>query len=726
APGGAPILADSEILPVTCFGETNGQITVDVNGGVAPYQFQWSTGSTVSLLSNLSAGDYTFTATGANGCFTTVQFSVAEPALLSLSALLDSTSCTSNTGNITATPQGGALPYIYLWSSGQNTAVVNGLLPGDYTLTVTDSNGCTTADTYSVLPGGTPELTNSMVTPVTCFGGSNGEINIVAAGGLMPYQFSWSIGSGGNTLNNLPAGTYDLTLTDANTCSLTTTFIVETPASIETGLTAVSDTCGQSTGSIAVNTNGGIAPYTFLWSDGQTTENLIDLSAGTLQLTVTDANGCTILQSAEVFSIDILPAFTLSGDTITCAQPVVQGAPNPAPQNWVFQWQAPDGNLLSGAVQNLSLPGQYSVTAINNFGCTVVHFLDIPVDTLTPQAIAAAKELFVPCDQSVVILDGSGSSASSSIVAHWYQENNGQLVWDTISILAQTNLAGTFILQITDTKNGCMDYDTVQVTVAEPIAGVMIDLDLISCFGLENGAIRAETVLGGTAPYLYALGNQAFSPTFEFTGLSAGTYTLSVQDANGCDWQSAALLIGEPAPLSLDLTVSDTRIDLGESVLLQAQVQPPGAVLSQVYWSPPEYFSLPDSLTETAQPTESTLFQIEVEDNNGCITSDTVRVTVRKEDIYVPNIFQPGSLDNDAFTVFAGSDILQVQLFRVYDRWGEHLFENRHFPPNDPAQGWDGGFRGKTVAPGVYIFYLVVEMADGRTIEITGNVTVVQ
>jgi gliding motility-associated-like protein len=167
-------------------------------------------------------------------------------------------------------------------------------------------------------------------------------------------------------------------------------------------------------------------------------------------------------------------------------------------------------------------------------------------------------------------------------------------------------------------------------------------------------------------------------------------------------------------------------VDQGDAVVLQAQVQPTGTMLSQIRWSPPNYFSLPVSLTETVKVLETTLFQLEIEDPNGCSASDTIRVQVRRDAIYVPNIFHPGSQDNDQFTVFGAADIQEVTLMRVYDRWGSLLFEKRHFPPNDPSQGWDGNYRGQAMPPGVYIYYLELVTVEGRALELKGNVTVLR
>jgi hypothetical protein len=726
APGGAPVVDNSQVIPVACSGGNNGQITVGVIGGVPPYQFLWSTGAMSNLVDNLPAGNYSFTATGDNGCVTTVQFSISEPPPLELFATVDSTSCSSNTGNINLAPQGGTSPYTYLWNNGQTTSALINLSPGNYSLTATDSNACTSTADFVILPGGTPELAGSVVTPVTCFGESNGEISVQITGGVSPYQYHWSFGQGDTVLHHLAAGTYQLTISDANACTSLAEFTLGTPAALEATLNVVADTCGQATGSITVNTSGGISPYTFLWSDGQSTQDRMGISAGNFLLTVTDANTCTFTQTVEVLSIDIIPQFMVAGDTITCAKSSVELSPNPAPASWDFQWQAPDGTLLSGAHPTVIAPGQYQVTGTNAFGCSGVQLVDIAIDTLKPEALVAADDLFIPCDESLAILDGSASSSGANIMAQWFLESNGQIVWDTLARVANASEEGVYVLSITNLKNGCVDKDSVQVSVAQKITGAMLVLDSISCFGLEDGVIRVDSVIGGLAPYLYALDNQALGSDFMFSDLHAGVYRLSIQDANACSWESGDLLLGAPAPLTLHLTASDTRIDQGESVVLQAQVLPVGAVLSQIQWSPAAYFTAPASLTETVRPEETTLFQIELEDNNGCLASDTVRVLVRREAIYVPNVFHPGSVDNGHFTVFAGADIREVQFLRVYDRWGEYLFEARHFLPNDPDQGWDGNYRGKPVGPGVYIYYTVVELVDGSLVELKGNVTVLR
>ncbi|MBL7806918.1 MAG: gliding motility-associated C-terminal domain-containing protein, partial [Saprospiraceae bacterium] len=722
-PGGAPVLSNSEVIPVNCTGESNGQITVEVTGGVSPYQFQWSTGGISDLLTNLPAGDYTLTATDANGCLTTLQFTVTEPPLLSLVGVIDSSTCATNSGNIAVTPQGGVSPFTYLWNDGQTTSALSAVLPGNYTLTTTDANGCSSSATYTILPGGSPLLAASTVTPASCFGNNDGSIVVSASGGVLPYQFNWSTGQGTDSLISLQAGNYQLTITDANACTSVADFTVTSPAVLNAVLGTQADTCGQSTGAIQVTTSGGTAPYTYLWSDGSTAVNRLNLAEGPWEVTVTDVNGCLFTQSAAIIAVTILPQFLLPGDTLTCVKTSVNVTPDPAPSNWVFQWQTPDGMQLQGAGQTLGVAGQYSVTATNEFGCEIVQLVDIETDTQEPVALAAENDLFIPCNQTAVLLDGSGSSIGAAFMAHWTQESNGQVVWDSMAYQAFAETAGTYILSVTNLENGCIQTDTVQVTTAERISAVAIELEGISCFGREDGVIQVVTVTGGSAPYTYALDGQTFSTDSSFDGLGEGSYVVEVLDANGCNWQSTPLLFSEPEPLTLNLMASEKRVDQGDEVVLQADVVPAGAVLSLIQWSPPTYFSLPAALQETVELQETTLFQLEIEDPNGCTASDTIRVFVRRDAIYVPNVFQPGSERNPQFTVFGAADLQEIKVMQLYDRWGELLFDKREFPPNDPSLGWDGTFRGQAVAPGVYVYYLVLLTVEGKEVTLKGNVT---
>jgi len=200
---------------------------------------------------------------------------------------------------------------------------------------------------------------------------------------------------------------------------------------------------------------------------------------------------------------------------------------------------------------------------------------------------------------------------------------------------------------------------------------------------------------------------------------------LRVRDGGGCLWQSAVTLV-EPPELSVQLFASDTVIQRGRLLNLEAVPEPPGVVLSAVVWLPGSLEIVPMALKQRVRPLESTEYSVQIFDLRGCPATDRVFIRVDNFDIYVPNVIYPGRALNDAFTIFAGDGVTGIRLMRIYDRWGSHVFEKNNFQPNDLTQGWDGTDRGQPVNPGVFVWYAEVEFRDGQVRLLKGDVTVVR
>ncbi len=724
-PGGAPALTASNLAPARCFAEANGQIEVEFGGGVPPYAYEWSTGPGSATLGNVPAGDYALTVTDANGCTGLAAFTVTQPDTLALQAIADPTTCASTLGNIALSATGGTGPYAFSWSDGPQTALRTNLPPGTYQVTLSDAQGCSQTQSFTIEPGGAPTITVSALTPVRCFGEASGQISVAVDGGVPPYLFGWSTGPGSATLSDLPAGNYALTVTDAKGCTSSLEFLVETPAPLEISQQIRPDTCGQSTGSISLAATGGTAPYAFAWPDGQKGDHAMALAAGPWSVTVSDARGCESVKYFTVPGTDIPVVFSLPADTITCAEPRATLGSDPAPANWLFQWQTPTGAVLTGANQQVEMPGLYVVTVTNEYGCTAVKSVAVADDTQPPIAIAAQAHLLIPCDQVFATLDATASSAGAAYTVRWYLPSGGQLLWDTLARVAETSRAGTYILQVTDTRNGCSAFDSVEVALAARIDSVALLVDSVSCFGYSDGSVLVDQVFGGAGPYGFSLDNHAIGPERGFFDLAPGIHLLQVHDANGCVWEDM-LTIRQPDSLAVALQVSAAEIELGQLVTLEAQVMPPNAQLASVEWVPANLFGGSPALYQLVRPVAPTLFEIHIRDQHGCEAGASVSVQVRRENLYLPNVFRPSQSGNDVFTVYAGADVRQVRLLRVYDRWGGLLFERQHFQPNDPAEGWDGTWRGKPVDAGVYVYFVQAELADGGKVERTGDVTVLR
>jgi hypothetical protein len=284
------------LTQVLCNGGNNGSIDASVTGGTSPYTYLWSDGSTTEDIGGLTAGNYVVTVTDFNGCNITDTYLITEPSAVAIT-VDNSTPTTCNgapTGSISISVTGGTPGYTYLWSDGSTTEDVSGLSAGNYVVTVTDANGCTSTIGSTVSSPSSLAVTASL-TQVLCNGGNNGSIDASVTGGTSPYTYLWSDGSTTEDIGGLTAGNYVVTVTDFNGCNITDTYLITEPSAIAITVdNSTPTTCnGAPTGSIAISVSGGTPGYTYLWSDGSTTEDVSGLSAGNYVVTVTDANGCT-------------------------------------------------------------------------------------------------------------------------------------------------------------------------------------------------------------------------------------------------------------------------------------------------------------------------------------------------------------------------------------------------------------------------------------------------
>ncbi|NBC07741.1 MAG: T9SS type B sorting domain-containing protein, partial [Bacteroidetes bacterium] len=246
------------------------------------------------------------------------------------------------------------------------------------------------------------------------------------------------------------------------------------------------------------------------------------------------------------------------------------------------------------------------------------------------------------------------------------------------------------------------------------------------CSGEENGGIQVASVEGGTAPYVYSLEGSVFSPQTLYTGLASGSYTLTVQDAFGCELELPITLeAGQDVLLELG---EDQSIDYGESVQIIGQTNLNEGEIAYIEWEPADTAACDTCLFWEDQPLESTLYVATLTDTSGCTATDEMRVIVRRDrDIYIPNAFSPNTDGkNDLFTVFTGPEVVSVRSLQIFDRWGNQVFSREQFPPNDPAYGWDGRFRGQAMDIGYFVYFVEVEFVDGQVVLYEGGVHLVK
>lgn len=509
---------DSSTSDVTCHGGTDGAALLTINGGTSPYSYLWSNSTTNPGLSSVAAGTYSVTITDNNGCQQNSMVTITEPTAISTGISSSNVNCNGGTdGSVQLNPTGGTAPYSYMWNTTDTTVTLSSLSAGNYSVTITDDNGCLQTGSVSITEPAAISL-NTTANSASCNGSTNGSAQLSISGGTSPYTYLWSDNSTSQNLSAVGAGTYSVTVTDNNGCTQTTSATITEPAAIGLNTTASDALCnGATNGSAQLSVSGGTAPFTYLWSDNSTSQNLSSVGAGTYSVTVTDNNGCT-----QTTSVTITAPSTISLNT-SATDVLCHGATNGAAQLNVSGGTSPFTYLWSdnSTLQNLSAvaAGSYSVTVTDNNGCTQMTNVTIT----EPSAITANTLSFaVLCNggsNGGVQLNVNGGTSPYTYL--WSDNSTSQNLSSVV--------AGTYSVTVTD-NNGCTQTFSATVTQPSVLATSIVPANA-TCGTCADGSANL-TVSGGTANYTYAWSNSG--STEDQTGLLPGTYTVTVTDANGC------------------------------------------------------------------------------------------------------------------------------------------------------------------------------------------------
>ncbi|WP_367391361.1 gliding motility-associated C-terminal domain-containing protein [Lewinella sp. LCG006] len=277
--------------------------------------------------------------------------------------------------------------------------------------------------------------------------------------------------------------------------------------------------------------------------------------------------------------------------------------------------------------------------------------------------------------------------------------------------------AGTYTVQITDAV-GCSLSSSLTLIAPAPLAmtAAFIDPD---CGGYDTGEVNVGDISGGTPPYLFALNGGVFSQQQQYPGLSAGSYTLVVEDANGCTEAVSDILQARVIPI-IELG-ADTSIELAEVFTLRPISSVP---LDNFFWSPADGLSCVDCPNPTLTAIQPITYTLSVTSIDDCTTTDSITIRVLdKRDVFVPNVFSPNNDGvNDQLIVFGGPEVVRIMKFRVFNRWGDLVYEVSELAPNSSTQAWDGRFKGEVLGSDVFVWSAEIEFIDGVTLDYAGDV----
>ena len=529
---GPTVVIDS-VLDAGCFGASNGGVFISASGTNTPLTFNWlPTGEVTEDITNLSAGIYSVKVIDALGCITFAQDTVTESS--ELMAVFNGTDATCGQCNGTAavTITGGTAPYSYLWSNGAIADSTDSLCGGNYTLVVTDANGCSKSFDFGINTTGGPTGETVSISPVSCANASDGSVTVTPIGGTPPYSYLWQHnGATSNSLSNLSAGTYFVQISDVRSCSRTVQVDITNPSVIVLNPQVVSSSCNQANGSILLHVTGGLPPYRYNWFTASLADtNFIDnKAAGLYPVSITDANGC------------------VESMTIAINNSGLPFVPNPLATDVSCFGQC-DGSLENnittpGVVDFIWLDDQRNSIAptntdVINSACAGDYFLElttiadgcisyVPITISEPDSITLSSNIIKnitcngDCDGEIFINTRGGNILYTY---SWSDPSNQS------NIPASGLCAGTYTVTATD-ANGCTAV-TSTTLVDPPILTASITSNTNLICSSDCDATATSIANGGTLPYTYLWsgGQTVANPT----DLCFGMNVLTVTDARSC------------------------------------------------------------------------------------------------------------------------------------------------------------------------------------------------
>ena len=722
------------IKNVSCFDGNDGQLRAVTTGGTIPFTYRWNDplSQVNETASQLVASNYEVTVTDSNGCEQIAGNTVIQPDEILANFVVEDVKCFGDsTGIIMTNISGGIGPFDIMWNDPDNQTgpSATDLKAGTYTITITDGNSCIQNDFAILSEPSTAVVSSVTQTSISCFGSGKNSAELTASGGTgTNYQYRWSNGFGDKNISNIPAGRYFTEIEDENGCIAYDTIDIEDYDPIQIFALVFPPTCnGGSDGQIGITRveGGSDTPGTldFQWNTSDMTPDINNLEGDrNYSVVVTDIDGCRADSTFYLSDPDSLNVIGIS-ETVKCFDgndgiATVTGLSNGGTIQ-SYRWGSNANNQTTPTATGL-VAGPYQVTISDANGCP--GYKTIFVDE--PSQIRISEEEIVDNNcfgerKGSILVDVNGGTPFDNLPRYqvdWSNNDSGLSV--------EQLAAGDYQVVVTD-QNGCEVEETITVDQPEAINADFTVTDVI-CAGGRNGQIEIEAS-GGSPPYKYSYRNDFFTGSSTLIGLTAQTYQVLITDRFDCMFLEE-IEVEEPLPMEVDAGPDFVEIQLGDSVeLIVNSTNAAGDV--DYEWSAAYEGTLRCNFCKytNASPMSSIIYTVYGEDENGCNDTDRIEVRVLKErKVFVPTGFTPNQDFNNDKLLVHGKEGTQIKLFRVYDRWGELVYEEKDFMINDPDIGWDGMFRSKPMNSGVYQWYLEVEFIDEATDVFKGHTTLIR
>lgn len=724
-PVNEPLLLSPAIVntdSVKCFGGSDGLVELGASGGTAPYQYSLDGVNFQSspIFSALAPNTYTATIVDAHLCDTTIQFTIYQPSQLNvaLAGVTDVKCFGGNDGTATVNITGGTPTYTGTLGAQSITAspyTFTNLAAGNYNITATDANNCTATVTAQINQPTQLALSLLGVTPTSCYGSTDGGINVTAGGGTPVYSYSLDGGApqANGVFTGVSGGNHIAAVIDANLCIDTLQINVPSPPQTTFLDTAVVDVnCfGGSDGSIDLIVTGTGGPWTYQWSNSATTQDISGLATGYYQVTVREANNCSAVGIDSIFIAQPTDlALSQTTQNVSCfggADGCINITATGGTPAYQYVWS--NGSAVA---QNCNLVANtYSVTVYDARQCAD-SLVNIPV---TEPTLLTVNPVVTPVS-CPGFSDGSfTANAAGGTPAYTY-------AWSPAGPNADLNSnlpAGIYNVTVTDANNCSV---TGTGTIIE-LPGIALDalVHNVLCYPLQNGFIDLSAVTNNPpATYRWNTG----ATTQDIYSIPAGPYSVTITDANNCVVDTNFVVLNDDA-FSVTASPHDTTIDLGSTVdLLVAPNGVNGGNIASVVWQPSNALSCGDCVAPTASPVQTIYYIATATSDSGCIADDRVNITViPKYVVFIPNVFTPNQDGaNDYFEVFGNKEAWKQFEVQIYDRWGEKVYDS-----NDMNFKWDGIYKGRLLQPAVFVYVIRIVYLDNYTDKIyKGSVTLVR